>query len=716
MNTDKDMIVYRSLSDSQITETDGDGKMLRGHFSVYSNPYTISSYIEGEFVERVAPGAFAKTFAERGDKIRLLYEHGHDLRVGDRPLGKPTVLREDATGAYIEAELFTDADYVRELLPAIRSGVMGMSFGFRVNHDEWIDAPERSSYNPEGLPERIIREVDVREVTVTLWPANDATDVGVRSMTDEFNKELAEELRSAKQRSEQTSDDADSKVETPEAEAASVVEVPAESIEARNTSNDEVTIEKVSAPMRIEERKARLDEIRAAKAGYDLETLTEEQDAEFTALETEERSHVEAVEKYERRKAEVTAASQRGTVERASGAPAVHTKKVVHDVEELRKDAYTGEHYRTLLAENAQRVVDSADFSGSNDEARAKADLVKYIRSDSEGHFGRRVAHTSSDLYRSAFAKWVGRQYMSPEEQRAMSLGTESEGGYGVPFNLDPTIILTSDGAINPLRRIARVERITGRTLQLVTSAGVTVYRDTPFPGEAEPVQDGSPTLNREEFNAGRVSAFLPRSIELDAAYAGLDAQLTRALMEAKDEEEAETFYTAAGNGLTGVEGLSQLDAASLIDAGSPLAWDDVLELDNQLAPRHRARAKYLADNSVYNEVRLLDANNGGDAWSQRVQGRPAQINGHDAEELSSMPASDNEDGLPFLIYGDFQKYVIVDRIGMVMRRDAVTVTSSAGGGALNVPNGQDALTAYWWNGGGYVDHNAFRALVPSGS
>lgn len=712
IQTDKDLVVHRAIHSGEVTQTDK-GNTLAGHFSVFNEPYQINSWIEGEFVERVESGAFAETFRTKGDKIRVLFEHGYDPQIADRPLGVPRVLQEDARGAYIEADLF-DAAYVNELLPAIRSGVYGMSFGFRVKRDEWIEEPERSASNPNGIPERIIKEVDVREVSVTIWPANDATDVGVRSITDRFNEERVNELRSAKQ-AEQPSEDVERKVEPPaDAESSGEVGAPAKESEARNTDNS-VTTKKVSTSMRIEERRARLEEIRAKQAELFSDEMTDEQDAEYDTLAEERKAHEAAVEKYEARKAEVAKVSKTtGGVERGSGTPAVHTKVAVHDVEELRKEAYSGEHYRNLVAQNAERVLETADFSASNDEARAKRDLIKHIRADESGEFGRRVAHTSSDLYRSAFSKWVGKRALNAEEQRAMALGVEAQGGYGVPFDLDPTIILTSDGAINPLRRIARVERITGRTLQLVTSAGVTVYRDTPFPGEAVPVQDGSPTLAREEFNAGRVSAFLPRSIEIDAAYTTLDSQLTRALMEAKDEEEAETFWSATGNGLTGVEGLSQLAAPSLIDAGDPLTWEDVLELDNQLAPRHRARAKFLADNTVYNEVRLLDANNGGDAWSQRVQGRPAQINGHDAEELSSMPASGNEDDEPFLLYGDFQKYVIVDRIGMILRRDAVTVSPEDGG--VNVPNGQDALTAYWWNGGGYIDMNAFRALVPASS
>jgi HK97 family phage major capsid protein len=304
---------------------------------------------------------------------------------------------------------------------------------------------------------------------------------------------------------------------------------------------------------------------------------------------------------------------------------------------------------------------------------------------------------------------------MSPEEQRAMALGSDPAGGYGVPFELDPTIIWTADTAINPLRSLARVERITGKTIQLTLGDQVTVTRDTPFPGEAVPVTDGSPTLSRSEFRPGRVSAFLPRSIEIDAAYSTLDSQLTRALMEAKDVEEAETFVTGTGDGMTGVEGLNQLAVLlpSAVTEAAP-SWDAIFELDNDLPNRYRPNARWVGNNTTFNAIRLIDENVGGDLWTTRQGANPAQVNGKDMHELSTLDGPDGSN--PYLIYGDFRNYLIVDRIGMVMKRvDVVTVTGS-GAGVVNRPNGQEALVAYWWNGGGYIVPNAFRALAGAGS
>lgn len=176
-------------------EGDGDGaQRLEGHFSVFNRFYEIDSWFEGHFMERIAPGAFKRTFNAAADskdlhRIQVLLEHGHDPQVGDKPLGVPEELAEDDVGARYLARLF-DASYVRDLLPALRAGVYGASFRFRPIRDEWNDEPEPSEENPQGIPERTIKEVRVFEFGPTLWPANPSATAGVRSLTDRYYESL----------------------------------------------------------------------------------------------------------------------------------------------------------------------------------------------------------------------------------------------------------------------------------------------------------------------------------------------------------------------------------------------------------------------------------------------------------------------------------------------------------------------------------------------
>lgn len=164
----------------------GDGSTMFGHFAVFNTWTEIDSWYEGRFLERIAPGAFDQTFRERGDQIRVLYDHGADPQIGNKPLGVPTVLREDKTGAYAEVDLF-DASYVNDLKPAMRAGQLGQSFRFRVTGEEVHTPSEPTEHNPGKLDERTITSVDLYEFGPVTFPAYpDGTTPKLRSRTDEF--------------------------------------------------------------------------------------------------------------------------------------------------------------------------------------------------------------------------------------------------------------------------------------------------------------------------------------------------------------------------------------------------------------------------------------------------------------------------------------------------------------------------------------------------
>lgn len=172
-----------------------DSTTLAGHFAVFDVWTEIHSWFEGDFLERLAPGAFTKTIKESRDQIKVQYDHGFDAHVGDSPLGPIDVLREDGVGAYYEVPLL-DTDYNRDrILPLLRGrlltgedrgSLLGASFRFRVTKEEWDEEPGKSDHNPDGLPERTIREVRLFEFGPVVFPAYPEATAGVRSLTDHY--------------------------------------------------------------------------------------------------------------------------------------------------------------------------------------------------------------------------------------------------------------------------------------------------------------------------------------------------------------------------------------------------------------------------------------------------------------------------------------------------------------------------------------------------
>lgn len=155
-------------------ESDGRIGTLYGYAARFNTPTLINSW-EGRFTEQIAPGAFKRTLKDRGDRVKVLFNHGMDPSIGDKPLGRPERMDEDADGLYVEVPL-DDTSYNRDLVASLRSGALdGMSFRFSVVREKW-----QESDDPKVLPVRIIQEAKLYELGPVTFPAYEATTAGVR--------------------------------------------------------------------------------------------------------------------------------------------------------------------------------------------------------------------------------------------------------------------------------------------------------------------------------------------------------------------------------------------------------------------------------------------------------------------------------------------------------------------------------------------------------
>jgi HK97 family phage prohead protease len=148
-------------------EIRGDGRTVVGIAVPFDTPTAIRD-MEGVYDETFRRGAFAKTIAERGNRVKFLAQH--DRR--SMPLGKASLLREDAAGLYAEFRVSktTAGD---EALELIRDGALdALSVGFR---------PIKSRANADrSAVERL--EVGLDEVSAVSFPAYDgALIAGVRA-------------------------------------------------------------------------------------------------------------------------------------------------------------------------------------------------------------------------------------------------------------------------------------------------------------------------------------------------------------------------------------------------------------------------------------------------------------------------------------------------------------------------------------------------------
>lgn len=183
-------------------EDPGDGRTLEGYAAVFDTPTSIRSW-EGSFEEEIARGAFKKSLKERTPKLQ--FDHGHDPRTGHVPIGAIEDTREDEHGLYVKARLF-DNPVVEPIRQAIEAGAVdGMSFRFEVEADEWRDKDGKKIKEEElsellwrpgerGPLKRTIKRAKVFELGPVVFPAYDATSVGVRSILAQISDEEREAL------------------------------------------------------------------------------------------------------------------------------------------------------------------------------------------------------------------------------------------------------------------------------------------------------------------------------------------------------------------------------------------------------------------------------------------------------------------------------------------------------------------------------------------
>ena len=163
-------------------------KIVRGYASTFNEPYTLYENDDWRFDEVVDSKAFDNT-----DMSDVIMQYDHEGRVFARMSNNTLTVIPDEKGLLIEADL-GGTELGRQLYEEIRGGyTTKMSFGFIVDGEEVRDMKA-----PDGkaLTVRTITSVrKLYDVSAVSLPANDATSISVRTLTDgEIERIRAERL------------------------------------------------------------------------------------------------------------------------------------------------------------------------------------------------------------------------------------------------------------------------------------------------------------------------------------------------------------------------------------------------------------------------------------------------------------------------------------------------------------------------------------------
>jgi HK97 family phage major capsid protein len=275
---------------------------------------------------------------------------------------------------------------------------------------------------------------------------------------------------------------------------------------------------------------------------------------------------------------------------------------------------------------------------------------------------------------------------------------------YLVPFTLDPTIILTNAGTQDPIRSISTVKQIVTDDWNGVTSAGVTAE----WTGEGTEAADASPTFTQPTITPKKADAWVVGSYEV-LADSGFASELSMLMADAKANLEAAAFATG-NTGATIPRGIVAAVAAvtaSLVSSATITAFvsGDVYRVANALRPRDASKASWIANKTIYNLVRQFDTSGGSAFWASMGMGVPSLLLGQPQYECSTM-GSVVTTSANILLAGNFERYVIVDRIGFSMMYEPMVK------GSNQRPTGQAGWYGFWRVGADTVDPAAFRMLT----
>ncbi len=723
----RDNIVRATFPGAEYRDEGGKPTMA-GHFAVFNQWTRIASSFEGTFMERIAPGAFAKAFSE--SKPKVLFQHGKDPQLGDQVIGSIRSLTEDSQGAAYEVELFDGLPPL--VMAGLRENAYGASFRFSVVKEDWNERPSRSASNPDAIPERTIREARVPEFGPVTFPAYLGATAGMRSMTDEFvldrmtrDPERLAELIASREQALPPEEPATATPEVkepppvtpPEApppEAAPIE--PTDPPDGGSSDSEERTVEytnREDMASRVTELKDGIVRMSTEYPGELPGEAQERWDADNSEIDTLERN----IAAWDARVARV--ASLQGDAKRTestySAPTIIRTKSEadIYDIAAIERSATSIEERGQLFRDAAMRSVDSSTIP-LGDQAGAKGHIAQLLdyTDDADKEIARRVLLTGSPVYKRAFNKYLqhgNERAWTPEESRAAALavtGTTTTGGYAVPYIFDPTFIaIGAHTTVNPYRAACRVETISGgNNWRAVTATAITAKWDT----EAAASVEGGPTIGQPTFTVQRADAFVTASIEALQDRPDLSGELGKLFQEAKDNLEENSFTLGVGTTVYPqgmfLSGAFTVKTTATNDVTAIL---DTVAVEGDLPIRHRTsgKAAWFMSRSTQRQLEALDtggyyfkrpgqtyALNSAIPQNSPTGNTGTQLLGYPIWEVPSAVSTLTTDASVIAVFGNPENYVVVDRIGM----NVEVIQNMLNGATPSFPTGQRGIYAYW--------------------
>lgn len=166
--------------------------VVRGYASTFNEPYTLFEDESLVYQEQVDRDAFSGT-----DMTDVIMQYNHEGRVFARTSNDTLSISTDDKGLLIEANL-GGTEIGRNLYEEIQGGYTNkMSFGFTVDADD--ESRDEDSDGRIRITRTIKHVRKLYDVSAVSIPANDATSISVRNLTNGVIEQIQAERLEAKE-------------------------------------------------------------------------------------------------------------------------------------------------------------------------------------------------------------------------------------------------------------------------------------------------------------------------------------------------------------------------------------------------------------------------------------------------------------------------------------------------------------------------------------
>ena len=273
----------------------------------------------------------------------------------------------------------------------------------------------------------------------------------------------------------------------------------------------------------------------------------------------------------------------------------------------------------------------------------------------------------ATDEYKKSFWNVMRSKNPNPTVYNALSIGSDSEGGYLVPDEFERTLVEALEEE-NIFRGFAHIIQTASgdRKIPVVASKGTAGWID-----EGEDYTESDDTFGQVTLGSYKVGTLIKVSEELlnDSAF-DLESYITREFARRIGNKEEEAFFTGDGsNKPLGI--LSDVGGAEVgVNASSATAVtaDELIDLYYSLSSPYRKNAVWVLNDDTVKAVRKLKDSSGQYLWQPALNaGEPDTLLGKPIKTSAYMPTVAS--GQKVVAFGDFSYYWIADRQGRTFKR-----------------------------------------------